>query len=132
MTLFITIYYYIYILTYIYIYVNIYIYIYIFIYLHIYTYVYTHIYIYIYIDRELSDPYIDRENGMLNIVRKVLNSIPSARIIYRQESVMEIAKLPLTTCSEQIIPVHAIGYYRIDKPIVFYLAQRPQVVENRQ
>ena len=30
---------------------------------------------------------------------------------------MEIAKLPLTTCSEQIIPVHAIGYYRIDKPM---------------
>ena len=70
-----------------------------------------------YIDRELSDPQIDMENGMLNIVRKVLNSIPSTRIVYRQESVMEIAKLPLTTCSEQIIPVHAIGYYRIDKPM---------------
>ena len=68
-------------------------------------------------NRELSNPYIDEENGMLNIVRKVLNSIPSMRIVYRQESVMEIAKLPLTTCSEQLIPVHAIGYYRIDKPM---------------
>ena len=71
----------------------------------------------IYVDRELIDPNIDAENGMLNIVRKLLNSIPSTRIVYRQESVMEIAKLPLTTCSEQIIPVHAIGYYRIDKPM---------------
>ena len=34
--------------------------------------------------------------------------------MYRQESVMDIAKLPLTTSSEQIVPVHAIGYYRID------------------
>ena len=50
---------------------------------------------------------------MLHVVRKLFNSIPSTRIIFRQESVMEIAKLPLTTCSEQIIPVHAIGYYRI-------------------
>ena len=55
---------------------------------------------------------------MLHIVRKLFNSIPSTRIIYRQESVMEIAKLPFTTCSEQIIPVHAIGYYRItEKPV---------------
>ena len=75
------------------------------------------IYKLIYINnRKLSDPYIDEENGMLNIVRKVLNSIPSMRIVYRQESVMEMAKPPLTMCSEQLIPAHTIGYYRIDKP----------------
>ena len=30
---------------------------------------------------------------------------------------MEIAKLPLTTCSEQLVPVYAIGYYRIGKTL---------------
>ena len=63
----------------------------------------------------MSDPSVDLAKVMVHIVRQLLNSIPSTRIIYRQESVMEIAKLPLTICSEQVIPVQAMGYYKISK-----------------
>ena len=64
--------------------------------------------------RELKDPSVDADNIILHVIQKILNYIPTTRIVYRQESVMDIAKLPLTTSSEQIVPVHAIGYYRID------------------
>ena len=64
--------------------------------------------------RELRDPSVDADNIILHVIRKILNYIPTTRIVYRQESVMDIARLPLTTSSEQIVPVHAIGYYRID------------------
>ena len=69
------------------------------------------------LNRELKEPSIDLENAVLHIVQKVLNSIPTTRIVYRQEAMMEIAKLPLTTCSEQLVPVYAIGYYRIGKTL---------------
>ena len=69
------------------------------------------------LSRELKEPSIDLENAVLHIVQKVLNSIPTTRIVYRQEAMMEIAKLPLTTCSEQLVPVYAIGYYRIGKTL---------------
>ena len=69
------------------------------------------------LSRELKEPSIDLENAVLHIVQKILNSIPTTRIVYRQEAMMEIAKLPLTTCSEQLVPVYAIGYYRIGKTL---------------
>ena len=63
--------------------------------------------------RELEQPYIDDENALLQIVMKVLNSIPTNRTISRMESVMEIARLPLVICLELIVPVYANGYYKI-------------------
>ena len=57
------------------------------------------------LNRELKEPSIDLENAVLHIVQKVLNSIPTTPIVHRQEAMMEIAKLPLTKCSEQLVPV---------------------------
>ena len=58
---------------------------------------------------------IDDDNKLVQIVSKALNSISSNRTISKQEAVMHIARLPLVTCSESIVPVYANGYYKITK-----------------
>ena len=64
---------------------------------------------------ELDGSCIDDDNMLVQIVNKVLNSISSNRTISKQEAVMHIARLPLVSCSESIVPVYANGYYKITK-----------------
>ena len=56
---------------------------------------------------------MDINNPVLGLIKKVLNTFNGERTISKQECVLEIARLPLTFCSEEFVEVRANGYYRI-------------------
>ena len=56
---------------------------------------------------------VELNNPLLSIIKKVLNTFNSTKTISKQECVLEIARLPLTVCSDEIVEIRANGYYKV-------------------